>query len=42
LANPSYRLGRELKFDPEKEVLLGDSEADRMVSRKPYIVPEKV
>ena len=45
LANISYRLGREVIFDGGKEKFVGDSEADRMLSRdyrKPYVVPEKV
>ncbi len=45
LANVSYRLGRELKFDGKSEKFVGDAEADRMLTRdyrKPYVVPEKV
>ena len=45
LANISYRLGREVIFDGGKEKFVGDSEADRMLTRdyrKPYVVPEKV
>ncbi len=45
LGNWSYRLGRTLKFDPEKEVVIGDEEANRMLKgtfRKPYVVPENV
>ena len=45
LANISYRLGREVIFDGGKEKFVGDSEADRMLTRnyrKPYVVPENV
>jgi predicted dehydrogenase len=45
LVNISYKLGRTLNFDPVKEEVTGDAEANRMLRnsyRKPYIVPEKV
>ncbi len=45
LANISYRLGREVIFDGGKEKFVGDTEADRMLTRnyrKPYVVPEDV
>ena len=45
LANASYRLGRALNFDPEKEMAVGDEEANRMLRgtyRAPYVVPEEV
>ena len=45
LANASYRLGRTLHFDPEREEVIGDDEANRMLRgsyREPYVVPEKV
>jgi predicted dehydrogenase len=45
LANISYRLNRELKFDPAKWTFVGDSEANGMLTRKyrpPYVVPAKV
>jgi predicted dehydrogenase len=45
LANTSYRLGRELKFDPNTRHYVDDAEANRMLTRdyrKPYVVPEKV
>lgn len=45
LANISYRLGRELAFDGEKEKFVNDPQADAMLTRnyrKPYVVPEKV
>ena len=45
LGNISYRLDRQLKFDPKQEQFTGDSEANAMLKRnyrKPYVVPEKV
>jgi len=45
LANISYRLGRHLIFDGEKEKFVKDKEADKMLTReyrKPYVVPEVV
>ena len=33
LGNIAYRLGRPLKWDPEREVFVGDSEASRLLSR---------
>jgi len=45
LANASYRLGRTLQFDPEKEEVVGDEEANRMLRgtyRAPYVVPEQI
>ncbi|MEX2263916.1 MAG: Gfo/Idh/MocA family oxidoreductase [Bryobacteraceae bacterium] len=45
LGNISYRLGRQLEFDPAKERFVGDDRANALLSRKyraPYIVPEKV
>jgi predicted dehydrogenase len=45
LANASYRLGRTIHFDPEREEVLRDSEATEMLKgtyRAPYVVPEKV
>jgi hypothetical protein len=45
LANASYRLNRTLRFDPEKEVVIDDEEANRMLRgtyRPPYVVPEEV
>jgi len=45
LANASYRLGRTLRFDPAKEQVIGDEEANRMLRgsyRAPYIVPEEI
>ena len=45
LANTSYRLKRELRFDPAKRQFVGDDEANRMMVReyrKPFVVPERV
>lgn len=45
LGNISYRLGRELHFDPEKETFTGDEEANRLLTReyrKPFVVPDRV
>ena len=45
LSNISYRLGRKLTFDGDKEKFVNDKEADALTTRKyrePYIVPDKV
>jgi predicted dehydrogenase len=45
LANISYRLGRNLTFDGNKEKFVGDSKANQMLTRKyrkPYVVPPRV
>ena len=45
LGNISYRLGRVLDFDVERERFVGDPEAEAMLSRdyrKPYVVPQSV
>jgi predicted dehydrogenase len=45
LANISYRLGRRLKFDPEKETFIGDDEANQMLTRnyrEPYVITKNV
>ena len=48
LANTSYRLGRTLKFDPVKEVVIGDDEANQYLRgedrgyRAPFTIPETV
>ena len=48
LANVSYRLGRDLRFDPETEQVIGDEEANRLLAgadrgyRQPFVVPDKV
>jgi len=41
----SYKMGRELSFDPKKEKFVNDKEADKLLTReyrKPYVIPEKV
>ena len=45
LANISYRLGRRVTWDDAAHKFVGDSEANKMISRdyrKPYVVPERV
>ena len=48
LGNASYRVGRALQFDPEKQEVIGDEEAARILRdadrgyRAPYVVPEEV
>jgi predicted dehydrogenase len=45
LGNISYRVGRELRFDPARMKFTGDAEADKLLTREyraPYVVPEKV
>jgi len=48
LANVSYRVGRTLHFDPVKEEVIGDAEANRLLReadrgyRKGFQIPEKV
>jgi predicted dehydrogenase len=45
IANVSYRLGRELRFDGEKEQFVDDKEANSMLTRDyrdPYVVPKDV
>jgi predicted dehydrogenase len=45
MANISYRLGRELKFDGAKEKFVNDPEADKMLTRdyrKPYVINDVV
>ena len=45
LGNISYRLGRQLEFDPDTERFIGDDEANAMLTRnyrKPYVVPFNV
>jgi predicted dehydrogenase len=42
LANISYRVGRELKFDGTKEQFVGDAQANRLLKRadrKGYLIP---
>jgi hypothetical protein len=45
LANISYRLGRQLKFDGATEKFIKDKAADKMLTRdyrEPYVVPKVV
>lgn len=45
LSNISYRVGRSLDFDPAKEMIVNDKEAQAMMRRQyraPFVVPEKV
>ena len=45
LANISYRLGRSLRFNPEKERFIDDKAADKMLKRQyrdPFVIPEEV
>jgi predicted dehydrogenase len=45
LANISYRVGRALRFDGKTETVVGDAEANRLLTReyrKPYVIPDKV
>nr|MBP9903776.1 gfo/Idh/MocA family oxidoreductase [Verrucomicrobiota bacterium] len=48
LANASYRLGRSLNFDPVKEEVIGDAEANRLLRdadrgyRKGFRIPERI
>jgi len=45
LGNIAFRLGRQLKFDPQKEKFIGDEQANRMLTRNyraPFVVPERV
>lgn len=45
LANASYRLNRELRYDGVNEQVIGDEEANQMLRgsyRAPYVVPETV
>jgi predicted dehydrogenase len=44
IANVSYRVGRELRFDGKKEQFVGDDEANTLLKgnyRAPFVVPEK-
>lgn len=45
MANISYRTGRKLQFDPQKEMFVAAPDANRLLTRdyrNPFIVPEKV
>ena len=43
LANVSFRVGRKITWDADKETVVGDEEASRLLTReyrKPYVLPE--
>ena len=45
LANVSYRVGRELRFDGKSESFMGDKEADKLLTRecrRPYVIGQEV
>jgi predicted dehydrogenase len=45
LGNISYRLGRQLNFDPVSERFIGDDDANAMLTRQyraPFLMPEKI
>jgi hypothetical protein len=45
LANISFRTGRKLIFDPDREKFVGDEEANRYLTReyrKPYTMADKI
>jgi hypothetical protein len=45
LGNISYRLGRQLEFDPVAERFIGNEDANNMLTRQyraPYLMPEKI
>jgi len=45
LGNISCRLGREIRFDPDKMQIIGDDEANAYLTRpyrEPFVVPDKV
>ena len=45
LGNVAYRVGRTLNFDPAREEVVGDAEANRLLRgtyRAPFVVPEKI
>ncbi len=45
LGNISYRLGRQLDFDPSSERFVNDPEADEMLTRdyrEPFVVPKNI
>ena len=45
LGNIAYRVGRTVNFDPKTEKIIGDEEANALLSRpprKPYVVPDVV
>ena len=45
LGNISYRLGRQLQFDPVSERFINDVDANAMMTRQyraPFLMPEKI
>jgi hypothetical protein len=45
LGNISYRVNRDLRFDPARMQFAGDSEASKLLTREyraPYVVPDRV
>jgi len=45
LAKTNFTMGRELKFDPKAETIIGDADASKLLTReyrKPYVVPDNV
>jgi hypothetical protein len=45
LANISYRVGRTIHFDPDKQTIINDEEAAKMLRREyraPYSIPERL
>ena len=45
LDRANFVMGREIKFDPKAEAVVGDPEAARLLTReyrKPFVVPENV
>ena len=45
MENLAYQLGRTLKFDADREIYLGDRDANNLLTRpprEPFVVPEKV
>ncbi|NVK85859.1 MAG: gfo/Idh/MocA family oxidoreductase, partial [Cytophagia bacterium] len=43
IANIGYQLGRKLRWDPIREVFIGDVEANQLKGkdyREPYVLPE--
>ncbi len=48
LANASYRLGRTINLNPDRQEVIGDEEAARLLRdgdwgyRAPFVVPEEV
>jgi len=45
LGNIAYRVNRSLTFDPKSEQVVGDTEANALLTREyraPFVVPEKV